>query len=124
MANKKSYTIDEILNQKIEVEKFKRLVRDMYRGFPNFEYKGMVEKVITTEKMREELKKSGFLIEESFVGKDGKSYPMYMLGASALPLVSAWETEDLTRKIKTLTIIALAIAGITLLLNLKIIGWF
>ena len=52
---------------------------------------------------------------------EGKEKNMYMLGASALSLVSAWKTEELTKIIKTLTIIAVVFAGFSLLLNLFII---
>jgi hypothetical protein len=110
------------MKEKIEVDKFKKLIKDMFRGFPNWQYKGMVEQVIVTENMRNELIKSGYLIKEEH-RKDNQDFNIYMLGPNALPLVSAWETEELTKKIKgltiaviTLTIISVGISTIALLI--------
>src|SRR3989344_6513487 len=33
----------------IEVDKFKKLIKDMHRGFPNWTYQEMVEKVVITK---------------------------------------------------------------------------
>ena len=118
ILNEKISLHDKILKEKVDVEKFKKLIKEMYKGFPNFEYRGMVEKIITTEKVREELEKAKFLIKEEFADREGNLYNMYMLGPSALPLISAWKTEDLTKKIKTLTIWILVITGIALLINI------
>src|SRR3989338_4886322 len=84
--------------KKIEVEKFKELILDMYRGFPNYRFYGMVEAVIKTEEDRNRLIKHGFLIKE----KTGKG-DQYGLGPNSLPLVSAWKTEQLTKQINYLT---------------------
>lgn len=110
---------------KIEVEKFKKLIRDMYRGFPNWQYRKMVEDVIITDEMRKSLLDSKFLLKEKHVQK-GQEYDVYMLGPNALNLVSAWETEDLTKSIKKLTWAVFILTGISLSLlivqTLKIFG--
>lgn len=112
-------------NDKIEVEKFKRLIRDMYRGFPNWQYRKMVEEVVVTEEMRKSLLDSKFLLKEKHV-QNGQEYDIYMLGPNALNLVSAWETEDLTKSIKRLTWAVLVMTGISLTLliiqTLRIFG--
>jgi len=84
--------------EKIEVEKFKELILDMYRGFPNYRFYGMVEAVIKTEEDRNHLIKHGFLIKE----KTDK-VNQYGLWPNSLPLVSAWKTEQLTKQINYLT---------------------
>ena len=119
--NERMFLHDKISIEKVDIEKFKNLIKYMYKRFPNSEYSGIVEQIVKTEKMREELEKSGFLIKEVYRDKEGKEKNMYMLGASALSLVSAWKTEELTKIIKTLTIIAVVFAGFSLLLNLFII---
>ncbi len=86
----------------IEVEKFKRLILEMYQGFPNWFYSKMVEDVITISKVRQELVDAKFLIkEQNVIG--GKVKRMYMLGPTALPLVSAWESENYAKQTKNLT---------------------
>ncbi len=102
-------------NNKVEVERFKKLIREMYRGFPNWQYRKMVEDVIITDEMRKSLLDSKFLLKEKHV-QNGQEYDIYMLGPSALNLVSAWETEDLTKSIKRLTWTVLIMTGISLVL--------
>jgi hypothetical protein len=99
----------------IEVEKFKKLIKEMYRGFPNWQFRKMVEEVIVTEDMRKSLLDSKFLLKETHVA-EGKEYDVYTLGVNALPLVSAWETEELTKSIRKLTWAVLIMTGISLLL--------
>ena len=87
-----------MIKEKIEVEKFKELILDMYRGFPNYRFYGMVESVIRTEEDRKRLIKHGFLIKEKTDKGD-----QYGLGPNSLPLVSARKTEQLTKQINYLT---------------------
>ena len=72
------------MKPKIEPDKFKELILDMYRGFPNWRYFGMVEKVVVTEEDRNQLEKRGFLIKEKT--SEGNRYA---LGSNSLVLVSA-----------------------------------
>ena len=90
----------------------------MYRGFPNFTYRGMVEEVVKIDDVRNELRKYGFLIEEKHGDGKGKSWNEYMLGPNALSLVSSWKSEELTERIKKLTIWIIGITGIVFLINL------
>src|SRR3989344_5604949 len=111
----KPITIEEALKGKVEIKKFKRLVKEMYSGFPNYILFEKVEDIIKTENMRHHLMKEGFLTMESHY-KESKEIIGYSLGINALPLVSAWETEKLTNKIRwfTVSIIILTIVLITL----------
>lgn len=87
------------MKEKIEVNKFRKLILDMYRGFPNYRYFGMVESVIKTEEDRNQLIKHGFLVKEKTDKRD-----QYSLGPNALLLVNSWKIENLTNKIVILTI--------------------
>jgi len=102
---------------RIEANGFKKLILDMYRGFPNFQYSGMVEQVVVMQNVRDKLVDGGFLIKENNASDYGES-EIYMLGPNALALVSAWNTEDLTRQIRILTIIAAAISALSLVIAL------
>lgn len=106
-----------MVETKVEVNRFKKLILDMYRGFPNFQYSGMVEQVVVMQNVRDKLIESGFLLREKHA-REGIAYDVYMLGPNALALVSAWNTEDLTRQIRILTIIAAAISVLSLVIAL------
>jgi hypothetical protein len=103
--------------EKVEVDKFKKLILDMYRGFPNFQYSGMVEQVVITQNVRDKLIEGDFLLKEKHA-REGINYDVYMLGPNALALVSAWNTENLTRQIRILTIIVAAISALSLVIAL------
>ena len=100
----------------IEVNKFKELIKEMLRGYPNYVYYGLVEKVINKSVIKD-LLKNKFLTKGKTI-LEGKEVPGYSLGVNALPIVSAWETEELTRKIKWLTIIVIAIAIISVVIQI------
>lgn len=78
-----------------ESENIKKLFLDMFRGFPNWRYRGMVEKVIVAEKDRELLIKHGYLDKEKI---DDNWH--YFLGPNALPLISAWKTEQVNEEMR------------------------
>ena len=84
--------------KKVEVDKFKNLIMDMYRGYPNWEYHGLVEKVVIMEEARNELIKSGVLIKAIPTISNGKEVDHWMIGPNALSLVSSWKTEELANK--------------------------
>jgi hypothetical protein len=92
------------IKKDIEVEKFKKLILEMYQGFPGFVYFGMVEEAVKSKKTRAMLVEKGFLIREKIEGKE-----VYRLGPTATSLVVAWKTEDLTKWILFLTIIMIAL---------------
>ena len=102
---------------KVEVESFKELIKDMYRGFPNWQYNKMVEDVIKTQKMRDELVNAKFLLRESHIFQ-GEERELYMLGPNALQLVSAWETEELSKRVKKLTFLAVILASLSAIVSL------
>jgi len=103
------------MRNEIEVERFKKLIKKMYRGFPNWQFKKMVEDVVITEEMRRQLIDAKFLLKEQYT-INGQKQDVYMLGPNALPLVSAWETEELTKSIIKLTWVIIALTGINLIL--------
>ncbi len=94
------------VKEKIEVEKFKSLIREMFLGYPSWGYMGMIEKIIN----RKELHVLEYLKEDGIIKELPKKFQtegqpiMYRLGANALPLVSAWKTEELTKSIHSLTV--------------------
>ncbi len=98
------------MKEKIEVNKFRKLILDMYRGFPNYRYFNMVEQVIEEED-RNRLIKHGFLVKEKIGERD-----LYSLGPNALLLVNSWKMEDLTNKIVLLTIIMIVLVIIQIAL--------
>ena len=104
-------------HSKVEVESFKELIKDMYRGFPNWQYNKMVESVIKTQKMRDELVNAKFLVREPHVFQ-GQQTELYMLGPNALQLVSAWETEELSKKVRKLTFWAVILASLSAVVSL------
>ena len=111
--------------QQIEVKKFEELIKEMYRGFPNWQFKQMVEQVVVTEEMRKQLIDAKILSKEQYF-VDARKQEVYMLGPNALALVSAWGTEELTGSIRRLTWAVLALTGISLVLliiqTLRIFG--
>jgi hypothetical protein len=66
---------------------------------------------------------AGYLVHDATIENGVKSVG-YFLGPTALPLVSAWKNEELSRSIKRLTIFAvgLAIAAMALSVILFAIG--
>jgi hypothetical protein len=93
------------MKQKTESRKFKELILDMYRGFPRWYYVGMIEPFIPLATDRENFVRLGFLIQKEV---DGKT--VYGLGPNALSIVSAWETEHLTRQMHWLTWVMVVLA--------------
>ena len=51
----------KIKQLKIEVETFKELIKEMYRWFPNWQFRKMVEEAIITDEMRNTLIDAKFL---------------------------------------------------------------
>ena len=99
----KIITIKEALKGKVEIKKFKKLIKKMYNGFPTFIFHGEVEEVIKTDETIQHLIDNKILVERNFFGN--REYKIcYSLGVGALPLISAWETEELTNQIKWLTV--------------------
>ena len=108
---------------KIEVEKFKKLVKEMFRGYPNYFYFGMVEPVIGKDRIID-LVRNKFLVKTKTV-QNGKKVDAYYLGVNALPIVSAWKTEEfawetkeLTRQIKILTWVIIGLTIISIIISI------
>jgi len=102
----------------IEVTKFKKVVLDMYRGFPNYIYYGNLDELVTSPGMMDHLVANGF-----FIGVRGRENA-WRLGATALPLVSAWKSEEYARKslqlskvMKRMTWVLAMIGTVTLIIS-------
>jgi len=105
-------------DEKIEVNKFKKLIKEMYEGFPNYVYYGMVEDVIKNEAILKNLIKHDFLIEGECIDGEGKTRKAYSLGVNALPIVSSWKIETFTIWLIILTAV-LAILTYNLLIGVS-----
>ncbi len=90
--------------EEIEVEKFKKLIKDMYKGFPNWVYHERLISIINKD-MIDHLVENKFLIK--WTPKDPAEQRVYSLGVNALPLVSSWQIEVLTSWLIVLTIVLL-----------------
>lgn len=95
------------------IKKFKKVILEMYNGFPNVTHYGKVEKAVISSEMRDKLVEKGYLIKEIDRDMENKPHTGYALGPNALPLVCAWKNEELTKRIKYLTIV---IAFLTIVL--------
>lgn len=104
-----------MVKEEIDAEKFKTLILEMYDGFPNLIVVGKVEQVVRSDNIMRKLLDSGYLVRDTTLENGVKSVG-YFLGPAALPLVSAWKTEELSRSIKRLTfyVIGLAVAAMVL----------
>jgi len=120
MIKKTKFKKDEvgIVFDELENKKFKKLIKKLYKYFPNGQIiEDEIKKVIISEKMRNQLINNSFLIKESII-LEGKEKFYYSLGPNSLTLVSSWETEELTKKMKNLTYWIIVLTGISILLAL------
>ncbi len=112
-------------NEELDVNKFKELINEMYKSFPNAIYaEDKINEVVKTDIMREHLVKTGVLLKELY--KSGaKTKNQYFLGENALHLISAWRTEKLTENIKYLTfwLIFLTILLISIEVQIHFSAW-
>ncbi len=105
---------------KIEFEEFIKLVKDMRRGFPRWEYRDLENKF--TDSQLGMLIKEGYLVEmEPSSDGDGTKHRHFILGSSTLTLISGWETEKLniqlfkfTTKLHKLTLILVVLGGLAI----------
>jgi hypothetical protein len=82
------------LRQKDEQKEFRKLIEEMYRGFPNTViHEDEIKKVIKTEKVRENFQKYGFMRGE---GHGNVNY--YALGPNSINLISNWRLETLNHR--------------------------
>jgi len=87
----------------IEVEKFKKLILDMHRGFPAYVYFDL-DKIFPKETLNM-LVVNKYLLKAE---KDGKN--AHRLGPTSVSLVSAWNTESLSYWVMVLSIAMLIVA--------------
>src|SRR3989338_7723464 len=96
----------------------------LWIGISIYRYFKIVENIIKTEESRNDLIEAKILISGKYRDEQGNAQDGYSLGANALPLVSAWNNEELakdtrnfTKSINNLTIWLLFLTGITVLLT-------
>ena len=115
---------EDYIYPRIQVEKFKKMILDMYKGFPNTVYsEGDVKQVIVGGDARKKLVEKGFLMEEIYIDEKGK-HLNYMLGPNALILVSSWKNEELAKWIKNLTIFLIGLTALLVILTILTIIHF
>lgn len=99
-------------------EKFKELVLEMYRGFPNtFFSEKTIKETIRTEHVFNTLLKDGFFIKESTIDMKNKKTNYYSLGTHALPLVSSWMNERLSYLVLIMTCVLIVLTVIIILIT-------
>jgi len=84
---------------KTNVDKFKELIQEMHRGFPNWKYYN-VEAVIpknTLDRLHDD-----DIIVHSYT-KDEHGRNLYSLGSVGVQLVSSWNNEDAAKETTKLT---------------------
>lgn len=97
--------------EKIEVEKFKELFLEMYRGFPEWFYSAKdIEEKLNPFALHILLK--GNYLTPLTVKKENKEEKYFMLGANALSLISSWKNERTSNRIENLTNILIIFTGI------------
>ncbi|MBS3080904.1 hypothetical protein J4221_05510 [Candidatus Pacearchaeota archaeon] len=111
---------------KLSIKEFKKMIKDMYRGYPNYKYMGFIEEVFGS-KILDILEADGIIVRVGEIEsteierkkehegiKIGSS--AYRLGARGIELVSQWNVEKLTRWITALTIGLLFIGTVQIIL--------
>lgn len=104
--------------QEIQTEKFRELIKEMYKGFPNIRTsENLVKQVIVTEKDRDALVQRGYLIKEDHVA-NGKTSSYYGLGPNSLSLISAWKSEELNERIMKMNVAVVLLASLTVFVSI------
>lgn len=104
-----------IMREKLEVSKFKKLIKEMYKGFPNYYYFGMVEQNIPNEEIREEVIDQKILVK--LKGKHNDKQDKYILGMNGLNLVNSWKNEELANRMKNLTWVLVFLTAVLTILT-------
>ena len=68
------------MGEKVDIEGFKELILKMYDGFPNAIHFNKVEKTVISSELRDRLVEKDYLINETHIDINNKSYIGYMLG--------------------------------------------
>lgn len=97
-----------------EIKKFKRLIKKMYGGFPNWFHINEVEDIIGSKWVIDSLINNGFLIRNRLKISGNNYEDQYMLGPNGLNLINSWRIEALTMWIFILTILIVILTIINL----------
>lgn len=98
-------------------EQVKKLFYALWKNFPNGLIQKKINETIVKGDVRDHLVKHGFLYKEEFVW-NGKKVEYFGLGANGLSLISAWETETLTRSAVGIAVVALLVSIVLLVISL------
>jgi hypothetical protein len=99
-------------------KKFRELIKDMYKGFPNLRvHEDRIKEVVITEEDRTALVDHGFFIRELH-SSGGKEYYEYALGPNSLNLISAWKTEELNETIIKMNVAVVLLASLTVFVSI------
>ena len=108
------------VEEKTEFELFREFIKDKRRGFPRWEYHDIDKKFVDSQ--FKILLREKFFLEMDPVISDGTKHRNFILGPPLLSLISSWETEELSRKIHSLTKYLLIIAlGALIITGIQII---
>ena len=108
------------------ISEFKKLINEMYRGFPNYVYPLNIDAVISDLDVKQTLIDQGLLVK---IGRSIHVQPnskpseqeLYMLGTNGLNLVNSWKIEELTKKLNTLTYVLVGLTVIIVILTLILV---
>ena len=101
-----------------QTKKFRELIKDMYKGFPNLRlHEDRIKEVVITEEVRTALVDHGFFIREPHSSM-GKEYYEYALGPNSLNLISAWKTEELNETIIKMNVAVVLLASLTVFVSI------
>lgn len=105
--------------KEIDVERFKNMIFEMYKGFPNMYYsESEIKNVIVGWDVRKTLIKEGYFIEDTYWDTQKKKHVCYTLGPNALVLVSSWINEKIARQIKYLNLILISLTFALIILSI------
>lgn len=101
-----------------DLKDFKSLLNEMYETYPNtFSSEELVQPIIRSEEVSNKLVEHGILY--SYISNDqGKKRYFYGLGPNGLQLISAWKTEELTRRMTALTFLITVLSILTAMIAL------
>lgn len=93
------------MRRKLTINKFKKVTRKLYRGYPLYEFYGLYEEELGKEKFNKILP---YLIEDKILRitrqHPNTNQPKYMLSYQGLNLVEQWNVSKLTIWIIILTV--------------------
>ena len=103
--------------QKIIIKDFKKIIKDMYKGYPMYYFYGALEQKFGRKEIIPILEDANIIRRVDINNLDGKT--RYILGIEGLKLVEHWSIGTLTKWIIILTVGLFIIGGIQIVLLLN-----